>query len=222
MPNNTKPAYNPADSVSQAGTDSLLVKMLKMGLFCAAPAIIETFDRTKARATVKPAFMAKQSDGSSVEQDYLYDVPVRFGGGGGFAASLPLQKGDTGWLIFCDRDLSAFKENRTVSPLNTDRMHAQEDSFFLPDAMQSNSVSASDDGKAVFQALDGSVKVAMSAALVEVLGNLAVTGNISATGSIQATGSVEAGVDVVAGGISLKNHVHGGVTGGTGTTGGPQ
>ena len=222
MPKTTKPAYNPANSISQAGKDDFLLKTLKMGLFCAAPAIVESFDRSNARATIKPAFMAKNSNGESIEQDFLYNVPVRFCGGGGFAASLPLENGDTGWLIFCDRDLSAFKQSRKVSPVNTNRMHAQEDAFFLPDAMQTNNVSGSDSGKAVFQAIDGSIKVAMSDSEVEVIGDLNITGDVTVSGNIISTGTITAAVDVIGGGISLKNHVHGGVSTGSGTTGGPQ
>lgn len=222
MPEATKPAYNPANATTVAGKDEMLIKNAKMGLFCAAPAIIESFDRAKMQATVRPAFMAKKSNGENIAQDFLYNVPVRFGGGGGFASSLPLAQGDTGWLIFCDRDLSAFKATRAVSPCNTNRMHAQEDAFFLPDAMQTAQIADGDASKAVFQTLDGSVKVSVSASGLEVVGNLNVTGDISATGNITATGTVTGTVDVVGGGISLKNHVHGGVTGGNSTTGVPQ
>lgn len=218
----TKPAYNPASSISAAGKYDLLIKAIKMGVFCAAPAIVEQFDQGTTRATIKPAFMAQKSNGESIEQDLLFNVPVRFGGGGGFAASLPLAKGDTGWLIFCDRDISIFKSSRKVSPLNTTRMHAQEDAFFLPDAMQSIFLNASDVGKAVFQTLDGSKKIAISESGIEVVGDISVTGDITATGDISAQGTVTGTTDVIGGGISLKNHVHGGVTGGTGTTGVPQ
>lgn len=219
MPETTKPAYNPANSHSVAGKDEALMKVIKMGIFCAAPAIIETFDRTTMQATVRPAFMAKKSNGESIPQDFLYNVPVRFSGGGGFAANLPLLKGDTGWLIFCDRDLSAFKQSRTVSPCNTNRMHAQEDAFFLPDAMQTAQISSDDEGKAVFQTLNGGVKIAVSSSAVEVLGNVSITGDLTVTGNITATGTVTAGVDVIGGGISLKTHVHGGVSTGSSTTG---
>lgn len=218
----TKPAYNPANATTVAGKDELLIKNAKMGLFCAAPALIEAFDRAKMQATVRPAFMAKKSNGENIAQDLLYNVPVRFGGGGGFAANLPLTKGDTGWLIFCDRDLSAFKATRAVSPCNTNRMHAQEDAFFLPDAMQTAQIADDDASKAVFQTLDGSIKIAVSTTGVEVVGDVSVTGDITATGNVTATGTVTGTVDVIGGGISLKNHVHGGVTGGSSTTGVPQ
>lgn len=49
-----------------------------------------------------------------------------------------------------------------------------------------------------------------------IVGTLRVVGNIAVEGPIQATG------DIVAQEISLLAHVHGGVTPGGGTTGGPQ
>ncbi|MGE4169144.1 MAG: phage baseplate assembly protein V [Candidatus Margulisiibacteriota bacterium] len=47
-------------------------------------------------------------------------------------------------------------------------------------------------------------------------------GGMSASGGAMSAGSVSASGDVTAGGISLASHVHGGVMGGPGTTGGPQ
>ena len=43
---------------------------------------------------------------------------------------------------------------------------------------------------------------------IEILGNLKVTGNIEVEGSIQATDEISSDIDVKAGTISLKNHVH--------------
>ena len=43
---------------------------------------------------------------------------------------------------------------------------------------------------------------------IEILGNLKVTGNVEITGSIQATDEISSDIDVKAGTISLKNHVH--------------
>ena len=39
-------------------------------------------------------------------------------------------------------------------------------------------------------------------------GNLDVTGNISSKGSVDALGAVTAGLDVLAGGVSLRYHIH--------------
>ena len=221
----TVPAYNPANGTSEAGKDIILTKNIKKGLFCASPAIVESFDRAKQQATVRPALMAKKSNGESIAQDFIYNVPVRFGGGGGFAVNLPLTKGDTGWLIFCDRDISAFKATRQIMPCNTNRMHAPEDAFFLPDAMQTARISAEDSSKAVFQTLDGSNKIALGSDDITIkTKSLNITADtvtftspaITTTGTIAATG------DITAAGISVSTHVHGGVTSGSGTTGAPQ
>lgn len=233
MPENTtKPAYNPADAESEAGKTDFLLKTLKMGFFVAAPALVESFDRRLCRAVLRPALMIQKSDGQSAEQSFIYDVPVRFGGGGGFAANLPLQKGDTGWLVFCDRDISNFKSARAVMPLNTLRMHAQEDAFFLPDAMQSAQVAPEDANRAVFQTLEGGNKISLGKTDIKITTQTLVvnaadgvefnTPSVNLSGNLTAAGIIKSAQDVLAGIISLFSHKHGGVTGGGGTTGGPQ
>lgn len=232
MPKTTKPAVNPALQATSAGKDEYLAKTLKMGLFCASPAIVENYDRTNMRATIKPAIMAKKSNGESLVQDFIYNVPVRFCGGGGYAVNLPLQKGDTGWLIFCDRDISNFKNARSVVPSNTNRMHAQEDPFFLPDAMQTAKIAGEDEGRAVFQTLSGNNKISMGTSDIKVTTdkltiNAAtsvdiVSPKVTMSGLLTVQGVITSMTNVVAGLISMITHVHTGVTTGGGTTGGPQ
>jgi phage baseplate assembly protein gpV len=53
-------------------------------------------------------------------------------------------------------------------------------------------------------------------------GTLVITGDLTITGNITVTGRIDVTEDVTATGISLVSHVHGGVTPGGGTTGGPQ
>ena len=71
----TVPAYNPANGTSEAGKDIILTKNIKKGLFCASPAIVESFDRAKQQATVRPALMAKKSNGESIAQDLFITSP---------------------------------------------------------------------------------------------------------------------------------------------------
>lgn len=232
MPKTSKPAFNPAMEQSAAGQMEQMLKTLKMGLFVAAPGLVESYDRTLMRAVIRPALMAKTSAGESLEQDFIYNVPVRFCGGGGYAANLPLVKGDTGWLIFCDRDISGFKNSRAVVPCNTNRMHAQEDAFFLPDAMQTVSVAQEDAGRAVFQTLDGSNKISIGQSDMRI-NTTALTVNaaesitfntpeVTLSGTLTVSGLVKSLADVMAKAISLFDHTHGGVTSGGSSTGGPQ
>ena len=220
---NTKPsvpAYNPADALEMSGLLNIFKTALMQGLRVALPAVIVSFDRTSNRAVVAPAVTSASSNGETINLPQISNVPVCTAGGGGFAASFPLVQGDTGWLLFCDRDISLFKSSGVISPANTDRLHNLADAVFLPDVMGRASVSATN--AAVWQTYDGSVQIALSTSGVSITGDTAISGNLSVTGSISATGDVSAGGDVTAGGISLKNHVHGGVQGGSGTTGVPQ
>lgn len=53
-------------------------------------------------------------------------------------------------------------------------------------------------------------------------GGVTVIGDVQITGDVAITGKVEASVDVTADGISLKNHVHGGVQAGGADSGPPK
>lgn len=69
--------------------------------------------------------------------------------------------------------------------------------------------------------ITGDVKIEKSLAVV---GQITGTGGLAVSGGSGATvdGSMKTTGDVIAGGISLQTHVHSGVQGGSGTTGGPQ
>lgn len=220
------PSYNPADAEDEAGLLNVYKNALLKGLRVALPAVIVSFDKTINRAVVAPAITSASSNGETINLPELSDVPVCTAGGGGFAASFPLVQGDTGWLLFCDRDISLFKASGVISPANTDRLHNLADAVFLPDIMGKANLSASN--AAVWQTYDGSVRVEISETGISVTGNtavngdLSVAGDLSVTGEIDAQGDITAQGDVRAGAISLLTHVHGGVQGGSGTTGGPQ
>ena len=57
---------------------------------------------------------------------------------------------------------------------------------------------------------------------VTITGDVAIIGSLTASDGATITGTLNATVDVTADGISLVDHVHGGVQSGGGTTGGPQ
>lgn len=220
MADNTAPNYNPADAQDLSGLLHIFKQNLWRDLRVCLPGVVESFDRSVNRVTVTPAITLQTVNGEGLTLPSIADVPVCTVGGGGFVASFPLQKGDTGWIIFADKDISLFKESGVVSPANTLRKHNLADCVFIPDVMGKATVSQGDG--AVWQTLDGSVKAVLNTSGIDVTGNVSVDGDLSVTGDISATGTITATVDVIGGGISLKNHVHGGVTGGTGTTGAAQ
>ncbi|MBP3514439.1 MAG: hypothetical protein J6J74_08200 [Elusimicrobiaceae bacterium] len=219
--NPSAPSVNPADLQGLDGLLEVWRKSLFMALRVALPAVVQSYDRSANRVTVTPAVTSLSGSGQTLTLPQLADIPVCTAGGGGFGASFPLQAGDTGWLLFCDRDISLFKASRVISPANTNRLHNLADAVFYPDVMNKITISEQDAGKAVWQKMDGSIKVALGESAVEVTGDVRISGDLSVSGTVTAADVTAAG-DVVAGGISLKSHVHGGVQGGNGTTGAPQ
>lgn len=128
----TEPSYNPvAEESSAVAFEYVADNLLKQTNTC-IPAIVEEYDREKNVVTVQPAISEAIAGGKYIERAQL-KVPVFQPAGGGFVLSFPLQKGDTGWLIACDRDISLFKQQKTKINPNTYRTHSFEDSFFIPD-----------------------------------------------------------------------------------------
>lgn len=69
----------------------------------------------------------------------------------------------------------------------------------------------------------GTVEITNGQALMVMSGNtVTITGNVEVQGTIHATGTITSDSDVIASGISGKTHTHGGVTGGSSSTGVPQ
>ena len=132
----TIPSNNPADSNTLDGLNNMLMDKTFLNLKKVCPGIVESYNKTTNRAVIKPAITGVASQGQKVSKEPLIDIPVFKYSGGGITVSLPpLKKGDTGWLIAADRNISIFKQNLVESAPNDFRKHCFEDSFFLPDAI---------------------------------------------------------------------------------------
>lgn len=239
----TLPSYNPADASSKEGFFNYYKETLFADLSVCLPAQIVEYDRMTNRAKVQPLIQAVAVGGQSLARPSLSNVPVHTCGGGGYAASFPLQPGDLGWIIVSDADISLFKQSLALSIPNTKRKHQPEDCFFLPDVFSRITVSSEDAGRAVWQTLDGSNKISMGTDDIKVTTKrweinasesvkfdtpqLSMTGTLNVAGLITATAgmvsnAVITATDFIAGALSFISHIHGGVQPGPGTTGGPQ
>lgn len=78
------------------------------------------------------------------------------------------------------------------------------------------------DGLVITLTGDGLTITAPGGVTVDAAAGVAITANVTISGNVDVTGTVTASTDVVGGGISLKDHKHGGVQAGTAITGGPQ
>lgn len=134
---------------TEATAAERLVRGILSGLYFCRPGYVEFFDHVTQLAEVTPAIMSKRvKDGKAeyVKFPVLVKVPVcvPYAQTLGLALTLPIRKGDDGWLIFSDRFLDDFLQNGaqqgTAKPeacgadnLTTEpRMHSLSDAWFLP------------------------------------------------------------------------------------------
>ncbi len=136
----TIPSHNPADVDTLDGLNNTLIDKISMGIQKVIPAIVQSYDKTTNRAVVKSAITGIASQGQKVPHEALIDIPVLKPSGGGITMAFPINQGDTGWLIACDRNISLFKQNLTESAPNDYRKHKFEDSFFIPDSINGQGV----------------------------------------------------------------------------------
>ena len=243
------PNYNESNQGSFSGILEEVLKNFSLTLENAIPGVVVSHDRTANTAVITPAINSIGTDGEPLQRANI-TLPVHVFGGGGIVISTPLKAGDTGWIIACDRDITLFKQSLKVSNPNTYRTHKFAFGFFLPDKVKGFTVQSGDENSFLIQTLDGSTRIALSDGLVkiktggdidaectnltikstkckitsevEIEGDTKITGDVSVTGDIDATGTITGTTDVIAGAISGKTHVHGGVSSGPSTTGQPQ
>lgn len=177
------------------------------------PAEIVGFDRVKNIATVQPMIMLVDVSDQSRMRNPISQVPVMSLGGGGFHISFPLKKGDLGWILAADRDLSLFLQSLTASIPNTGRKHSFSDSWFIPDVFRKYTINAADSAAMVIQSTDGTTRISISEGVinitaptsvkvdtpkatfthdVEIQGNLTVDQNMTVTGATTVNGGFNA------------------------------
>ena len=202
-----------------------LISLASASIKVCLPAKIISFDREKGVCSAALMVRPISKAGLYLTLPDLANVPVVFPEGGGYAFNLPLKPGDCGYIVFNDVDIAKFKETLSLSSCNTGRQHDFCDGVFIPAGLRQISVSGEDDGRAVFQNLNGNIKISLGQSDIKIKGdtylngNLSVDGDVSVSGNISAQGTITAQIDVIGGGISLKNHTHGGVISGGSNTG---
>ena len=145
------------------------------------------------------------SDNTFIDQPQIFDIPVLELGGKGLSIKIPLKAGDTGIVVFCDRDITLFKQEKKNTQPNTLRKHDLSDGIFIP--MKFGNSGATDNIS--IESADGNTKFEITSSGINVKGNIVVDGEITAT-DVKTTTNV-----------SLKNHIHSGGTGQGGNTGTP-
>lgn len=168
------------------------------------PANVIKYNSSNNTVDIQPSIQVVLTDNKFMDMPQIFDVPVLELGGKGLSVKIPLQAGDTGIVIFCDRDISLFKQEKKNTQPNTLRKHDLADGIFIPMKFGNSGSS-----NISIQNTDGSVKFEITSSGINVKGNITVDGEITATDVKTDTN------------ISLKSHKHLGVRSGSDTSGLP-
>lgn len=104
----------------------------RVDMHVSLPAEVVDFDPGKQTATLKVLWKPRFGD-KEVDFPNLLEVPVdQPRGGGGFAVTFPIQKGDQGIVRFSGRDQDNWYLDDGAQPLNTDRLNSFSDGVFYP------------------------------------------------------------------------------------------
>jgi hypothetical protein len=229
------PSRNPAGNDTLAGLlNFALLKFLQSVDGC-LPVQVLAYDESTNRAQVQPQIVQVTTGNEQVARAQVASVPVARWGAGGFLIYFPVTTGDKGWLIANDRDISIYKQAGVQSPPNTNRLHSFEDGWFLPDTALTSAQPA-DASKCCIQSYDGTTSITMGGGVITLTSPTEIVLNtplVSIAGQIVAgtdssfdqtatfNGTITTTDDVIAGTISVQEHVHGGVMTGGGETEGP-
>lgn len=229
------PSRNPAGNDTITGLLNFALLKFLQSVDACLPAKVIAYDPATNRAQVQPLIVQVTTGNEQVPRAQVASVPVARWGAGGFLLYFPVTTGDRGWLIANDRDISLYKQTGGQSPPNTNRLHSFEDGWFLPDTALAG-VTLADAGKCCLQSADGTTsitlgggvitlnaptEIVLNTPLVSIAGEIVAGTDSSFTHTATFNGTITTTDDVIAGSISLRGHVHGGVTAGGGDTGGP-
>jgi hypothetical protein len=238
------PSQNPADDDTVEGALRTIFRKELENTHGQLPAIVMNYDRTRNKATVRPLVQLLKTNGETMSRASIVSVPVLALSGAGFVLNFPLKTGDLGWIEASDRDISLFVQSLKEAHPNALRIHSFSDGRFIPDAFNQYTINSEDASAAVFQSLDGTVRIALDTDQVRVTAprvqiiaqqDVAITAGTTLTMTAPAiamhqtgggpgatfTGSPVVMPDAIIGGVQQSTHKHGGVQTGGGQTGGP-
>lgn len=192
----------------------------------ALPAIIDTFDATLQRARVLPCIKKlNEITGETFDIAPIFDVPVQFPNAGGWAITFPVDQGDECLLVFCERDITGWKQAGGKQRPSSKRIHEFIDAVAIlgirstPRALTSYSTDS-------LQIRNDAGTTKLSIKSTEIKLDISTTGGatFNADGSVTFKNGATItalGDFVSATGKALSTHIHSGVTTGAGNTGLP-
>lgn len=185
-------------------------KLLYNDINCCRVAIVNEFYPESLQVQVNIAnkmVVNIKDDGSQITQDYApITAKICYAGNG---VSYPLKPGDSGILLFNDRELESWYINGQVNQLSYDRCHSLTDAIFIVGLYPQPNLANAQYIENCLHIFYGTKGIKITDTGLEIDGDLKVNGKITTTG------------DVIVNGISFLNHTHV-CAGPGGTSGTPQ
>lgn len=155
--------------------------------------------------------------GQAVPQSSVYQIPYGRIQAGTNGLVIEPQVGDIGLCVYCQRDISGIKTIKGQANPLSDRYFSPSDGVYVCSVASLNKepvrfIHFKQDGIEI----NGNGNVTVNAVKATIDCPVAINGDLTVNGNVTAAGDVKA----VA--VSLLTHIHGGVTAGDKTTGGPQ
>ena len=193
---NVSPSVDPANLDSLAGAFREVLKKTTMSTDGMLPAKVLSYSEGPPEiVSVQPLIMSIDTNQNLLSKAPIGQLPVFKLGAGGFFIHFPIKKGDIGWILANDRDISNFISSFSESSPATRRLKSFSDAIFIPNVLTGYSISSNDSQKFTIQNLTGSVKITLSdgelvlkAPSVVIDGNVTVTGVLNAQEGISASG----------------------------------
>lgn len=187
-----------------------------LNYYTCLPCKVVSVNTTKQMVDIQPLLMSYLPHSQeSVSRPVIKDVPFWTFRAGDTYISLPIKPGDTGLAIFCQRDITNWKETGGEVPLQSERALDYNDAFYIPFIGSAAQAISGYDADYIEIVKNGK-KITVKDGVLD-----APDFQINCK-SVHATGIIESDTDCVSAGISGAEHIHGGVTTGSGTTGAPQ
>lgn len=206
---NVPPARDPANDDSLVGYTKELKRWLLKNLDVALPAVVLRHDRANNRVRVRPLITKIDSTDQTLRRSEIQSIPVLNLGGGGFFINFHLPVGQQGMIMALDRDISLFLQSQQESRPNTDRMHAFNDSIFVPQQWFDYVIDEEDSEAMVIQNLDGSVKIALDETSIRVVKDSVRAVFTSQNITMDAPGSIDFTANTISmtapGGVTINN-----------------
>lgn len=214
-------------------------------IWTSIPAIIQDFDPVRQTCSAQPALMMQIRNPEGVTSwqalPLLTDVPVHFPSGGGYTLTFPVQAGDECMVVFSKMCIDAWWQLGGANNVRNDmRQHSLADGIAfvgiksqphtIPEISTDSVQLRNDAGDTRIDVKDGTITlkaptlVKIDAPLTECTGNLVVDGLLTYGNGLQGTAGTNGNNvsgDLLVDTISVKHHLHSGVTTGIGNTGQP-